>query len=77
MSKISGRTAAISTKAFIAIRCACLPAALLLASCEAPPPPATVVERTKVIEQPGLTVVVPVSVEEQRRRDAEQHPGPH
>jgi len=72
MVKVSSRATVIGAKALLVIRCACLPAAFVLASCEAPPPPATVIERTKVVEHPGLTVVVPVDVDEQRRRDEQQ-----
>ena len=79
MKKMLGRTTAPYTNAMSAVALACLPAALLLASCNAPPAPAapaapaaqtTVIERRPVIEGPSLTVVV--SPEEQRRRDDEQ-----
>ncbi len=78
MSKTSGRMAAINARAITAMKLACLPAALLLASCNAPPPPApTVIERTQVVERPGLTVEVPVDAQghddDRRRRDDEQH----
>ena len=79
MSKTSGRMAAINARAITAMKFACLPTALLLTSCNAPPPPAapTVIERTQVVERPGLTVEVPVEVhghdDDRRRRDDEQH----
>lgn len=79
MSKTSGRMAAINARAITAMKFACLPAVLLLANCNAPPPPPaapTVIERTQVVERPGLTVEVPMDVHEhdddRRRRDDEQ-----
>ena len=80
MNKTSDRMAAINARAITAMKFACLPAALLLANCNAPPPPPaapTVIERTQIVERPGLTVEVPVEVhghdDDRRRRDDEQH----
>ena len=82
MKKIPGRTTTLYTNALSAARLACLPAVLLLASCNAPaPPPAAaappvvvdrpvVIDRRPVIEPPSINVVI--SPDEQKRRDEDQ-----
>lgn len=67
MNKTAQHTTILNTKVPAAILWAFLPAALALAGCNQPPSaaPVTVVEKTKIVE-------VPVSVEEQTRRDEER-----
>ena len=78
MSHTSGRASVIHSKAITALKLACLPAILLLANCNAPPPPqapatTTIVERPRVVEQAPVTVDLNLSDADRKRRDDEQH----
>jgi len=78
MSHISGRASVVRGKAITALKLACLPAVLLLADCNAPPPPqapstTTVIERPRVVEQPGVSVDLNLSDADRKRRDDDQH----
>lgn len=79
MDKTSGRASVIHGKAITALKLACLPAVLLLANCNAPAPPpqapstTTVIERPRVVEQPGVTLDLNLSDADRKRRDDDQH----
>ena len=72
-NQASGRNAA---RAMTALKLACLPAALLLANCNAPAPPQapapTVIERIEA--PPAVTLQVPVVIghDEDRRREEDR-----